>query len=389
VSVTKKTFKLRLYFLWLSCLLVATSACSTAPKAREIKFDVSFIRGTLSKDNYGYRHAERTAPLVNGDNVYVGNGVDGFSSLDKKSGDLAWKFKVRNGVESGSAIDGDSIYFGGSDGQFYSLDKNTGKTNWTFPTRIENLAPPLVDHGVVYFLSGNNILYALDAKSGKQIWFYNRGDVSSLSVRGGSRPTLFNGTLYVGFSDGYLAAVNSHDGSLVWERKLTTNLKFVDVDATPIVDDLNIWVSSYDGALFCLSRTDGQVQWRLDEGGAVAVTIEGDTLYFASLSQNIYALQKKTGTVKWKYNYEERYGVPTTPVLYKGLVIVGLSDGEVLALSEQSGKLLTKYSPGAGVFAPPIVDQSSGLIYVLSNQANLHVLRIAWHRPQDDLEWIQ
>ena len=141
--------------------------------------------------------------------------------------------------------------------------------------------------------------------------------------------------------------------------------------------------------MFCLSRTDGQVQWRLDDGGAVAVSIEGDTLFYASLTQNVYALEKRTDTQRWKYTYEEKYGVPTQPVIYKGLVIVGISDGDVLALSEQSGKLLTSYTPGVGVFATPTIDASTGLVYVMSNQSNLHVLKVAWHTQQDDLQWVQ
>jgi outer membrane protein assembly factor BamB len=363
--------------------------CSTAPKAREVKFNVSWIRSTLSQENFGYRHSERTAPLIDGDSVYAGNGIDSFTALDKISGRTLWNFRVKNGVESGSAIEGDSIFFGASDGHFYALDKNSGRTLWTFPTRIENLAAPLVTQGAVYFLAGNNILYALDAKTGKQLWLYNRGDVSSLSVRGGSKPAIFKGNLYVGFSDGYLAAVNTHDGSLVWERKLSTNLKFVDVDATPVVDEENIWISSYDGALFCLSRSDGQVQWRLDDGGSVAVSIDGDTLYYSSLTQNVYALNKKTGAQKWKFSFEEKYGVPTQPVIYKGLVIAGTSDGAVYALSQQTGKLLTQYNPGAGVFATPTIDPITGFVYVMSNQANVHALKVAWHRPQDNLEWLQ
>jgi outer membrane protein assembly factor BamB len=239
---------------------------------------------------------------------------------------------------------------------------------------------------VVYFLAGNNILYALDSKTGKQLWNYNRGEASSLSIRGGSRPTLYKGTLYVGFSDGFLGAINARDGSLVWERKLNGNLKFVDVDATAVVDENNIWVSSFDGALFCLSRVDGQIQWRLEDGGATPVAIDGESLYYSSNNQNVYSLDKKTGAVKWKYSFEEKFGVPTQPVVSKGLVIFGLSSGSLVALSAVSGKPAATYDPGTGVFATPFVD-NDGWVYVYSNQANVHKLKIAWHRPQDDYEW--
>ncbi|MDZ4676215.1 MAG: PQQ-binding-like beta-propeller repeat protein [Oligoflexia bacterium] len=373
--------------LAISFLIFANTACSTTPIARQARFNVEWVRSTLLKENYTFRHSERTAPLIDGNILYQGNGIDGLAALDRHFGHTIWRFNVKNGIESGLELSGELLYFGGSDGQFYAINKNSGKAVWTFPTRIENLAAPLVHEGYVYFLAGNNVLYALDAKTGKQLWVYNRGDVSSLSIRGGAKPVQYKGTLYIGFADGYLAAINSRDGSLVWERKLSNNLKFVDVDSTAVVDEQSIWVSSYDGALFSLSRTDGQVQWRMEDGGAVPVTIDGENLYYSSLSQNVYALNKNTGVQKWKFAFEEKNGIPTQPVLHRGLVIVAASDGDVMALSELSGKLVAKYRPGAGVFATPALDPKTGQLYVYSNQANVHLLKIVWHRPQDDWEW--
>lgn len=364
-------------------LLFASIACSTTPPARVLNVEVSWVKPSSQKQNWEFQHAERSAPLVDGNTVYQGNGVDGLSAFQISNGKLLWHIDVEHGVESSPVVVGDLLYFGGSDGQFYAVNKASGKIAWIFPTRVENLSEPLVKDGVVYFLAGNNVFYALDGQTGKQLWFYNRGDISSLSVRGGTTPAIFNGTLYVGFSDGYIVALNSKDGSMVWERKINSNPKFVDVDGSPVVDKDFIWVSSFDGALLCLSRNDGQVLWRVDDGGAVPVTIEGDVLYYASLNQKIYALNKKTGQKKWTYSYAEDLGVPTQPSLFKGLLIFGTSEGDLLAISEQSGQYVGRYRPGAGVFARVGVDKKRGLLFVYSNATNLHVLKINWASARD------
>lgn len=370
-------------------LLGLLMGCSTAaPVAKQAKFTTDWSRSTPAEENYLYRHSERTAPLIDGDTVYQGNGTDGVTAYTKTGGNLKWRFKVLNGVESGFAVDGGFVYFGASDGNFYALNKNNGKLAWAFPTRSENLGQPEVVQGVVYFISGTNVLYALDAKTGKQIWNYNRGEVSSLSIRGAARPTVYKNIIYGGFSDGYLVAVNLIDGTMLWERKLSTNLKFVDVDGTPVVDEKNIWVSSYDGALYCLSRTDGQVQWRMEEGGSVAVTIEGDRLYFPSLEHAVYSLNKNTGAVIWKYVFDEKYGIPTQVVVHRGLAIFGESDGFVTAVGVNSGKKQAQYLTGNGVIASPALDAKTSSVMIFSNQANLYKLHIDWYNPEtESLKW--
>lgn len=369
-------------------ILIALMGCSSAPQPKTLQLKPGWSRSTLAEENYGIRHTERTAPFVDQDSIYQGNGLDSVVSYSLASGDIKWRFKVKNGIESGFAVDNQYLFFGGSDGQFYALNKNNGKLIWSFPTRAENLGPPEIAQGVVYFIAGNNVLYALDAKTGKQLWNYNRGDASSISIRGAAKPALYQRTLYVGFSDGYLVAVNAAEGTMQWERKLANNLKFVDVDASPVVDEKNIWTASYDGALYCLSRQDGQVQWRLEEGSAFPVTIDGDKLYYSSLEHTVYVLNKNSGQVLWKYSFEEKYGIPTQVSLIKGLAIFGQSDGYVVALSQMNGKVLGRFLTGNGVIATPGIDQANSSVYVYSNQANLYKLGVEWKNPEtENLLW--
>lgn len=372
-------YKHRVSILFLGLLVALYNVgCSTTQQAKQPQLESDWIRSTLAEENYGFRHGERTAPLIEKETVYQGNGIDGVVSFSQENGRVKWRFDVKNGVESGFAIDDKALYFGASDGNFYSINKLSGKIIWSFPTRTENLGAPLLYQGVIYFISGNNVLYALDSKSGKQLWIYNRGDASSLSIRGSTKPAAMKNHVYAGFSDGYLVSLNINDGSLSWERRLSANLRFVDIDASPVVDENNIWVSSYDGALYCLSRLDGQIQWRFDEGGSVPVTIDGDKLYFASLNNNISVLNKKTGSELWKYKYEEHLGIPTQVVLHRGLVLFGQSNGALVALSQITGKNVAKYIPGNGILATPAIDAEKSFVYVFSNQANLHKLRLKW-----------
>jgi len=355
--------------------LAMSSGCVTKPVRNTVYFQPSFVRSAANSINWGFRHPERMSPFVDDQLIVQGNGYDGVSAFDRETGNRKWFLKVPEGTESGTVPFENNVLFGGSDGYFYSVNKANGKVNWTFPTRTENLAAPTVEGGVVYFLAGNNVLYALDARTGKQLWSYNREEVTNITIRGGSSPTIYKNMAYVGFSDGQIVALNTKDGTVSWERKLTNNPKFIDVDSTPVVSDSLIWVSSFDGSLYALSRTDGQIQWKLDEGGATAVTIDQDRLYFGSTNQVVYCLNKDSGQVYWKYQMHD--GVPTQPVLANSIVFVGSSDSDLLALDSRSGELVGSFRPGAGVFAKPVVDPKRHELFVFSNGGNLYVLKYA------------
>ena len=251
-----------------------------------------WVRQTTAQDNLGFRKINRMTPLIVGDLVISGNGMDGIAAYDRESGQLKWKLPIVNGVEPSATVIRDRLFFGASDGLFYSISASTGQVEWTFPTKTENLSEPLLEDGIIYFQNGNNVFYALDAATGRQIWLYSRQDTSQFSIRGGSKPALRNGTMYVGFSDGSLVALNAKTGAVVWELQLNRAKRFRDIDASPVVDGEHIYVAGYDDKLYCVAADKGEVLWRVDGGGYSAVTIFGDKILYPTTSGEVMALKK-------------------------------------------------------------------------------------------------
>jgi outer membrane protein assembly factor BamB len=187
---------------------------------RSFQIHNQWVKRTTEKDNLGFRKINRMRPTFYKDWVIQANGLDGIAAYDQISGQEIWRLKIENGVEASVAIINDRIFFGANDGQFYSVFAETGKVLWTFPIRIEGLSEPLLADGNVYFMTGNNSLYALDAATVKQLWLYSRQDTAALSIRGGSKPFLRNGTLYAGFSDGSMVALLASNGALSGKNSL-------------------------------------------------------------------------------------------------------------------------------------------------------------------------
>lgn len=374
-------------FIHLGLLLFSLMGCTTIDRTleqwssknnnkREYEVKTAWVRQTTAKDNLGFRKINRMTPLLAGDLVIQGNGLDGIVAYSKESGQEKWRLPIANGVEPGATAIRDRLFVGASDGNFYSIEASTGKVQWTFATRSENLSTPLLEEGVVYFLAGNNVFYALDAANGKQLWLYSRQDTSQFSIRGGSQAAYNNGRLFVGFSDGSLVALDAKSGTSLWEVQLNRNKRFRDIDATPVIDGNQIYIAGYDDKLYCVSMDKGEILWRIDGGGYSAVTLTGDKIIYPTTSGEVWALKKSNGDKVWSYKINE--GIATQVKVFNGSLVFGESQGKLRFLEPGTGKELGAMEPGRGILSTPQVDELKNRVYFISGEANLFAVNAGW-----------
>jgi outer membrane protein assembly factor BamB len=384
ICITKLLLALPIFSMMAGCASLRAQF-ENEPKARQFVLQRDWAQSTLRKEFLGYRRMNRMTPLVLDQMVIQGNAIDGIAAFNRQTGSLIWRLDLTNGVEGGAQVADGKLYFGASDGQFYCVDVMDGRLLWTFPVRAETLAPPTIEKGVVYFQSGASVVYALDAASGKQLWIYNRQATTPLSIRATTRPVIAGDTIYVGFADGFLAAIKKTDGTLLWDRKLGHTGRFKDVDASPVIQGDLIYVDSFDGSLYCLKQSSGEVVWQTDEGGYTPVTISGDRLYYATSTGKIMALDKGSGQTLWSTHLKR--GIATQPQLYKGFLVYGESEGSLVVAESSSGRVISQFDPGRGLVSSPAVNESTGEVFFVSNNANLFALHIGLKRPTDLLPW--
>ena len=371
-----------IFLVSITLSLLSSLGCTHKDVSTKRVFETKklWVQRMTEKDNLGFRKINRMQPLIFKNLVVAANGIDGIGAYNRDTGSLKWRQQILNGAEPSAAIINDRLFVGASDGQFYSIQASDGKILWTFPTRTESLSEPLLAEGVLYLLTGNNTLYALDAATGKQLWLYSRQDPSSLSIRGGSKPALRNGTLYVGFSDGSIVALLASNGAVKWEKQLSRNKKFRDLDSDPLIENDYLYVLGFDDQIYCLRAGTGESVWRSDRGGYGSILLSGDRLYFATTNGQFAALNKETGEKVWTYTLKE--GIATSASLYNGLIIFGESQGSLRILDAANGKLISSFEPGRGILSPPRVDEKSNRVYFISNEANLYGMEIGWKLPQ-------
>jgi len=332
-----------------------------------------WVKETVSKPIKAFRKINRFSPIGYENQIIAANSFDGLISYDKISQKENWRLNIPYGVEASGLLAGNVLFVGGLDGSFYSVNADNGTLIWKFETSHEIVSEPLLVNGVIYFLNAANALFSLDAETGKQLWVYNRQETAAkMTIRGGSRPSYSAGNLYVGFSDGSLVSLNSKTGTPQWEILLNKNLRFKDIDSSPVIDGDLIYINSYDDKVYCVSKNNGQIIWKSDFGGSTTPLISGDKLIVGSSRQQLASLNKQNGALNWK---KELSGISTDPVTAKGFVLIGESQGKLKLFDLLSGDLKTSFDPGRGIMSKIYVD-SQQQIYFISGEGNIYGLKI-------------
>ncbi|MBI2893087.1 MAG: PQQ-binding-like beta-propeller repeat protein [Deltaproteobacteria bacterium] len=313
---------------------------------------------------------ERSTPALDpeGNRLFIGSSDEHLYALRASDGSTLWRFKARGAVASEVAYDAASkmVYFGTDDGFVYAVDADTGAQKWRASARGEVRRRPALTPEALYVASGSDLVLALDRDSGRRLWLYKRDSPEGFAVEGHAGVALRERRVFAGFSDGTVAALDSSDGSVVWERDTSADLEpadedsslpqYLDVDTTPVVRDGMVWAASQAAGIYALDERGGGVRWRRDDlQGVGGLALARSELYAASSRTGIVALAPATGLTRFEVRLRRGSTSLTSPVVARDLVLVGSSEGgNLYAISRSSRNVVTIVNPGDGFNATPI-----------------------------------
>lgn len=362
-------------------LLALLSSCSTLKKvgpAREstpilargwsyIEPEKDFLRQDAGVAQISYSGAQ-----ISSTKLVFGSDRFGITALAKKTGQVLWQKRVKDGVSTLPLIYQTKLFAGTDSGELYCLDLNSGKVLWSVNLPAPSHGSMVISMDRLFVAAADESVHAFDPNTGKILWSYRRPAFAGTSIRGGGHPSIIAGRLWMGFSDGTLVSLDPQDGSVKSEKQFRDNLKFLDLDAKIIGWKDGLLVATYDGKLRYLNK-DATLIWEFPAGSARApITTDGDTIFYPSSDGYVYAIAGHNGKELWRYPL--RRGVPTgMALLRKTLLVVG-SEENTYALDTSSGKLLAEegFGHGSGSYAPIVIDEESSNFYVLSNFSRVH-----------------
>lgn len=353
---------------------------STTAVKTEFKVQTQWIRPTVSGDFKLHRKMNRMSPLVSEDLIFQGNNLGSFLALDRKSGRIKWRKEFKGGVEAGASLFKNQIFVAANDGTVSSLNAKNGDQIWSFSSSSENVSIPVLDSttGLLYFQNSQNLVFCLEADTGRQVWVYSKPDNTLMTIRGSSTPTVANGLVFVGFSEGSFVALNAKTGQVAWEQVLNRNKKFKDVDAQAVVvSPTVVVVSGYDDRVYALTQNQGQIVWSYNAGSYSSVTLDEKFIYVSTSDSRFLKLNAETGELVWKV--ENIKGLATQAAVTPEHVVFGESQGSILFLDKKTGQIVNHFQPGRGVFSMPKFASQTSELYFISGEAYVYSLL---YKPQ-------
>ncbi len=198
-----------------------------------------------------------------------------------------------------------------------ALDRSNLETIWKQGAGEMVDTRPVSDGSMIYFVSDNRHVQAVRADSGTMIWDITvDADVVS--------PLTLGQHLYLGDIDGWISALDTARGEIVWK----TGLDYPSWSGAAEFDNL-VYVGCNNGIVYCLAAENGSVVWQYETDGIVTAppVVYGDAVLIGSQDRHLYSLDRLTGELLDRRRLE---GAVTSAVaVHDGRVFVGCRNNRI------------------------------------------------------------
>ncbi len=286
-----------------------------------------------------------------------------------QTNNVLWTTSVGE-IESSPAIVNGVVYVGSYSGFVYALNASSGAIIWSYAANENTESSPTVVDNVVYIGAGNysatrdnGHVYALQATTGEKLWSYQTGGTVE------SSPAVAYGKVYVGCGDGNVYAFDAATGNVIWSYKTDATI----LKSSPAVVEGVVYICSIE-YLYALNATNGMKLWSQTGDWRILSSSPMVTNNIVYLSADgVYAFDSKTGELLW-HQISDRYpnSSESTPALADGVIYVGTTEGNVLALNASDGSKLWAFPTESTVAASPAVVR--GVVYVISCNGTFYAL---------------
>lgn len=357
-------------------LLASLVSCSSIKKIKDFKspFDKQtrevsdfIVRWSKNLDpmyNSGNLPISSSSPMIHEDILYLGNLSGEMVAYDLENGTELWKEKQATAINAKASIFGDSVIYGTMSGRLVSRHYLTGALNFAIDLGAPIESEIVTGGGRMYVHLRNHKIVAMDATTGKIFWGYKRSVPFATTLQRVSKVLPFKEKLIVGFADGNLVALSRDEGIVLWSQKVSSGVKFVDVDASPVYFNGFIVSGAANDKLRFIDPNNGVIVKTIDIVIGHSPIVVGNELIVGSvygeigrIDQNGKLIYKRklvnsgiSSIVPWRNGYAvatmegQIHQINSKSFESTEVFELGYSQSAVFGFLQQSGKYLSVYS---------------------------------------------
>jgi hypothetical protein len=150
----------------------------------------------------------------------------------------------------------------------------------------------------------------------------------------------------------------------------------------PVVAGGKVFIGTMAGILHAMDSNTGKDLWTFSvkspqdkSAGAILHTcaVAGSKVFFGA-GRKIYAVNISDGTLAWFV--QTGSAVWNSPLVYKGVVVIGSRDGRLYAVDADSGKIKWAAPTGGPLLSSPALDVNAGRIYIGSEDMHVYAFNL-------------
>lgn len=356
-------------------LLFFVASCSShklqAPEKKTSFFKMAWAKNLDASYESGNLPIGLGAPRIYKETVYMGSLGGVMRAYDLESGRVLWESNDNTPLGGPVEFFNDHIAYGGLSGRFFVRHYLTGELKYAIDLGAPVESAPFYFNGrMIVYLRGHQIVH-MDAETGKILWVYKRAVPVTTTLQRTTKPLILRNKIILGFADGFVGALSLNEGLLLWETKIASQSKFVDVDLNPILVQDVVVTGSPSGELMAINPESGAISRSYGISCMAHPVLRGEQLVLGTNDGEVI-LMSLSGEILKRVKISKQ---PVSAVTWwKDNIIAASFDGSLKAIDPLTLTVVDEFAMGydhSSVFSDLVTQEDHLAVYSSRNRLYL------------------
>lgn len=270
----------------------------------------------------------KASPSVRDGVIYFGDGEGVFYAVNIGNPQQAdWHFRTEGEIISSANFSENRVLFGSYDGFLYCLNRKSGELVWKFETDGYVHGTPAVVGDSVVVTGCDSYLRVLSIADGTQT------QLVPLGAYVGASAACLRNRVYVGTYGTEVLGINLATGEIQW-RYQHPKRRFPFFASAAVTNEAVI-IGGRDKMMHALSPETGESQWTYTTTSRIesSAVIVGNRVFFGTTRGNFIALDIVTGEPVWEFATGS--SIVASPSVAEGKMYLGTEDGTLYCFGEK------------------------------------------------------